>query len=57
MVSTTVVVVYALGMIFAPSRTRAVSRALCSVLGMLTAVLFVFWRIFPTATGATFRRF
>jgi hypothetical protein len=56
MVIITVLTVYALGMILAPVPTRAGLGVLRSVIGTLTVVLFILWRIFPSSTGATFRR-
>ena len=56
MISVTVLTAYALGMIFAPGRTRAVLKALRPVVGTLAIALFTSWRIFPTSTG-TLRRF
>ena len=56
MISTTILAVYALGIILAPGPTRAVLKALTPLIGMLAIVLFLFWRIFPGATG-TLRRF
>ncbi len=48
MVSAIVLTIYALGMIFAPGRTRAVLKALRPVVGTLAIALFIFWRIFPS---------
>jgi len=56
MISVTVLTIYALGMIFAPGRTRAVLKALSPVVGTLAAAFFIFWRIFPSSTGGP-RRF
>jgi hypothetical protein len=56
MVTATVLIVYALGMIFAPGPTRAVLKALSPLIGTLAVVFFIFWRIFPGSTG-TLRRF
>jgi hypothetical protein len=56
MVSVTLLTVYALGMIVAPGRTRAVLKALSPVVGTLAVALFIFWRIFPSSTS-TLRRF
>lgn len=56
MISATVLTIYALGMVFAPGRTRAVVKALSPVVGTLAVALFIFWRIFPSSTGSL-RRF
>jgi hypothetical protein len=56
-VTVTLLTVYALGMSFAPGPTRAVLKALSPLIGTLAAVLFIFWRIFPSSSGATLRRF
>jgi hypothetical protein len=55
MITVTVLICYALGMIFAPGPTRAVIKALSRLIGTLAVILFIFWRIFPSSTG-TFRR-
>ena len=56
MITVSVLTIFALGMFFAPGPTRAVLKALRSLLGTLVAVLFIFWRIFPRSPG-TLRRF
>jgi len=55
MITATVLAIYVLGVIFAPAPTRAVLKALSSLLGTLAVVLFIFWRIFPSS-GGTLRR-
>jgi hypothetical protein len=52
MITTIVLGIYALGMIFAPGPTRAVLKALSLVIGVVVVVFFIFWRIFPNSTGA-----
>lgn len=56
MIILTALTVYALGMLFAPGATRAVSKALISLIGTLAVVLLIFWRITPSSTR-TIRRF
>jgi hypothetical protein len=56
MISVTVLTIYALGMIFAPDRTRTVLKALSPMVGTLAVAVFIFWRIFPSSTGSL-RRF
>jgi hypothetical protein len=57
MITVTVLTVYALGMIFAPGPTRAVLKALKTLIGTIGVVLLIFWRIFPSSAGASLRRF
>ena len=56
MIIVTVLTLYAFGLIFAPAATRAVLKALTSLIGTLAVILLVFWRICPSTTR-TIRRF
>ena len=56
MITLTILTAYVLGIILAPGPTRAVLKALKSLLGTLAVVLLIFWRIFPGSSG-TLRRF
>jgi len=56
MITLSILTAYVLGMIFAPGPTRAVLKALKSLIGTLAVVLLIVWRIFPGCAG-TLRRF
>jgi hypothetical protein len=55
MIIVTVLTVYLLGIFFAPHATRAVLKALSSMVLALGLVVLIFWRIFP-GSGRTIGR-